>query len=73
MALNARSCILSTFLLSDDRLTKMPYYVAICKMGKIKALYSNSLALDGIKSRKRDSIPTFRLVLIHSSLICLYA
>ena len=25
MAINARSCILSTFLLSDDRLTKMPY------------------------------------------------
>ena len=37
-------------------------------MGKIKALYSNSLALDGIKSRKRDSILTFRLVLIHSFL-----
>ena len=38
------------------------------RWGKIKALYSNSLALDGIKFRKRDSIPTFRLVLLHSSL-----
>ena len=37
-------------------------------MGKIKALYSNSLTLDGIKFLKRDSIPTFRLVLMHSSL-----
>ena len=40
------------------------------RSGKIKAFYSNSLALGGIKFHKRDSIPTFRLVFIHSSLIC---
>ena len=39
---------------------------------KLKASYSNSLALDGFKYLKRHSIPTFWLVLIYSSLI-LYA
>ena len=64
--LNARSCIRSTFLLSDD-LQKCHI-----RWGKIKASYSNSLTLDGIKCLKRESIPTFWLVLLHSSLICFF-
>ena len=66
--LNARSCIRSTFLLYDD-LQKCHVRWQYVRWGKIKALYSNSLALDGIKCLKRDSIPTFWLVLLQSSLI----
>ena len=69
--LNARSCIRSTFLLSDD-LQKCHIRWQYVRWGKIKASYSNSLALDGIKCLKRDSIPTFWLVLLYSSLICFF-
>ena len=53
VALNARSCICFTFLLSDD-LQKCHIRWQYVRLGKIKTLYSNSLALDGFKFRKRD-------------------
>ena len=69
--LNARSCIRSTFLLSDD-LQKCHIRWQYVRLGKTKVSYSNSLALDGIKCLKQDSIPTFWLVLLHRSLICFF-
>ena len=71
IALAARSrdrCIRSTFLLSHN-LQKCHIKWQYIKCGKIKALYSNSLALNGIKFLKQDNIPTFWLILTHSTLI----
>ena len=56
--LNARSCIRSpSFCLTTYKNVILGgEYVSL---GKIKASYSNSLALDGFKYLKRHSIPTF--------------
>ena len=65
----ARSCILSSFLLSDDSQKCRVRWQKV-KKGSKKDLYNRSLALQGIKFRRRERTPSFWLALVHNLLIC---
>ena len=69
-ARSARSCTLSSFLVSDA-LQKCHTVWQYVRFGRIAALYSWSLASVGIIFLRRTKTPTFLLACLHISLTCL--